>query len=37
MLQPVITTITFDKIPDGLRRLSEGTVVGRLVATYDEG
>lgn len=37
MLQPVITTITFDKIPDGLRRLSEGTVVGRLVATYDAG
>jgi propanol-preferring alcohol dehydrogenase len=37
MLQPVITTITFDKIPDGLRRLSAGTVVGRLVATYDAG
>jgi propanol-preferring alcohol dehydrogenase len=36
-LRPVITTITFDKIADGLRRLSEGTVVGRLVATYDAG
>ncbi|WOF22835.1 zinc-binding dehydrogenase [Microbacterium betulae] len=31
-LDPAITTIAFDEIPDGLRRLSEGTVVGRLVA-----
>ena len=31
-LDPVISTIKFDEIPDGLRRLSRGEVAGRLVA-----
>ncbi|MFC8732078.1 zinc-binding dehydrogenase [Luteimicrobium sp. NPDC057192] len=32
-LDPVITEITFDDIPDGIQRLADGKVVGRLVAT----
>jgi propanol-preferring alcohol dehydrogenase len=32
-LDPVITEIAFDDIPDGIERLAEGKVVGRLVAT----
>ncbi len=35
-LTPVVSTITFDEIPDGLARLSRGEVVGRLVALLDE-
>jgi len=31
-LDPAITTITFDEIPEGLDRLSRGVVEGRLVA-----
>ena len=31
-LNPVITEITFDEIPDGLERLRQGNVTGRLVA-----
>lgn len=33
-LHPEITTIAFDEIPDGLRRLEAGEVRGRLVATF---
>lgn len=34
-LNPVITEITFDEIPEGLERLHAGRVVGRLVALRD--
>ncbi|UIX29322.1 zinc-binding dehydrogenase [Streptomyces sp. GQFP] len=34
-LNPTLTSITFNEIPEGLDRLSKGDVVGRLVATYD--
>lgn len=33
-LEPTITTIGFDDIPDGLDKLAKGEVVGRLVALY---
>ena len=33
-IDPVITEITFDEIPDGLQRLHDGDVVGRMVALY---
>lgn len=33
-IDPTITEISFDEIPDGLRRLHDGEVVGRLVAIY---
>lgn len=33
-LAPELPTIGFDDIPEGLRRVRAGTVVGRLVATY---
>ncbi|QTX03370.1 zinc-binding dehydrogenase [Agromyces archimandritae] len=32
-LNPAITEISFDEIPDGIQRLADGKVVGRLVAT----
>jgi len=32
-LDPVVSEITFDDIPDGIQRLADGKVVGRLVAT----
>lgn len=35
-LDPILSTISFDEIPDGLTRLSRGEVVGRLVATYGD-
>lgn len=34
-LDPVMTEITFDEIPEGLKRLEEGNVIGRLVAVRD--
>ena len=34
-LNPTITTISFDEIPDGIEKLKNGEVVGRLVATFD--
>jgi alcohol dehydrogenase, propanol-preferring len=33
-LDPAITTIGFDDIPEGLERLDRGEVVGRLVAEF---
>lgn len=33
-IDPAVTEISFEDIPDGLQRLSDGKVVGRLVATY---
>ena len=33
-LEPTITTIGFDDIPDGLDKLAKAEVVGRLVALY---
>ena len=33
-IEPALTEITFDEIPDGLQRLHDGNVVGRLVAIY---
>lgn len=35
-LDPTITEITFDDIPDGIDRLAKGQVVGRLVAKYGD-
>lgn len=35
-LELLVTPITFDEIPDGLRRLEEGVVTGRLIAIYGE-
>ncbi|WP_448811649.1 zinc-binding dehydrogenase [Agromyces bauzanensis] len=35
-LDPTITEITFDEIPDGIDRLAKGQVVGRLVAKYGD-
>jgi propanol-preferring alcohol dehydrogenase len=35
-LKPVVSTISFDRIADGLARLSRGEVVGRLVALLPE-
>lgn len=34
-LKPTITTIGFDEIGDGIERLRDGRVVGRLVATFE--
>lgn len=34
-LSPVLTEITFDEIPEGLQRLHDGQVIGRLVAVRD--
>ena len=34
-MNPQITTISFDEIPEGLERLERGEVVGRLVASYE--
>lgn len=33
-LEPTLTTIAFEDIPDGLAKLAKGEVVGRLVALY---
>lgn len=33
-ISPAITEISFDEIPEGLQRLHDGEVVGRLVAIY---
>nr|WP_282599274.1 zinc-binding dehydrogenase [Brevibacterium sp. R8603A2] len=33
-LEPTLTTIAFEDIPDGLDKLAKGEVVGRLVALY---
>lgn len=33
-LNPTITEISFDEIPDGIDKLAKGQVVGRLVATF---
>ncbi|WIM67822.1 zinc-binding dehydrogenase [Corynebacterium breve] len=33
-LNPQITTISFDEIPEGIEKLKNGEVVGRLVATF---
>lgn len=33
-IDPAVTEISFDEIPDGLQRLHDGGVVGRLVAIY---
>lgn len=35
-LDPVINTITFEEIGEGIDRLTEGTVKGRLVAVYED-
>ncbi len=35
-LDPVISTISFDEIPEGIERLDRGEVVGRLVAVFPE-
>lgn len=34
-LKPVTTTISFDEIPEGIERLRQGEVEGRLVAVFD--
>ncbi|WP_431862650.1 zinc-binding dehydrogenase [Micrococcus terreus] len=34
-LDPTITTIGFDEIPEGIEKLKNGEVVGRLVASYE--
>lgn len=34
-MDPTVTTISFDEIPDGLERLKNGDVVGRLVCSYE--
>ena len=34
-LNPTITTIGFDEIADGIEKLKNGEVVGRLVASYE--
>lgn len=34
-MNPTITTIGFDEIPEGLQKLERGEVVGRLVASYE--
>lgn len=34
-LNPAITTIGFDEIPEGLEKLKNGEVVGRLVASFE--
>lgn len=34
-VEPQITTITFDEIPEGIARLHRGEVTGRLVALYE--
>lgn len=34
-MQPVVTTIGFDEIPEGLKKLENGEVVGRLVCSYE--
>jgi len=34
-LNPTITTIGFDEIPEGLEKLKNGEVVGRLVASFE--
>ncbi|MDD2556328.1 MAG: zinc-binding dehydrogenase [Syntrophaceticus sp.] len=36
-LDPILSTVTFDEINDGLDRLRQGTVTGRLVADLREG
>lgn len=35
-LSPKLSEITFDEIPEGIKRLERGEVQGRLVAVYDE-
>lgn len=35
-LEPVLTEISFDDIPEGIEKLKRGEVTGRLVAIYDE-
>ncbi|MEV8358409.1 zinc-binding dehydrogenase [Microbacterium sp. NPDC076895] len=35
-LQPIVTEISFEEIPDGLKRLTEGGVIGRLVARIND-
>lgn len=34
-LNPAITTIGFNEIPEGIEKLKNGEVVGRLVAFYE--
>ena len=34
-LDPTITTIGFNEIPEGIEKLKNGEVVGRLVAFYE--
>ena len=34
-MNPTITTIGFDEIPEGLEKLKRGEIVGRLVASYE--
>jgi propanol-preferring alcohol dehydrogenase len=34
-VNPMITTITFDQIPEGVQMLEDNKVTGRLVALYD--
>lgn len=34
-VSPQVTTITFDEIPEGLQKLHDGKVTGRLVALFD--
>lgn len=35
-MNPKITTISFDEIPEGIEKLKRGEVVGRLVAVYED-
>ena len=35
MLNPTLTTISFDEIPEGVEKLKNGEVVGRLVASFE--
>ena len=34
-LKPQVTQISFDEIPEGLEKLKNGQVIGRLVAVYE--